>query len=39
MTPVKISYEEFAEMDEAQRTDYRDSWLYIHGMRARCKDA
>ena len=30
MTPVKISYEKFCDMDESQREDYRDSWLYIH---------
>lgn len=30
MALVKISYEKFAEMDEKQREDYRESWLYIH---------
>lgn len=30
MEVAKLSYEKFVTMDEKQREDYVESWLYIH---------
>lgn len=30
MVPAKITFESYAQMDEQQRQNYADSWLYIH---------
>lgn len=30
MARAKITFTKYAEMDEQQRKDYSDSWLYIH---------
>lgn len=30
MQLARISYEQFADMDEQQRQDYSESWRYIH---------
>ena len=30
MERVKLTFEKYTEMDEQQRKDYAQSWLYIH---------
>lgn len=30
MVCAKITFEKYTKMDEQQRTDYAESWLYIH---------
>lgn len=30
MISTKIAFEKYAQMDEQQRCDYAQSWLYIH---------
>ncbi len=30
MTLSKLTYTNYAQMDEKKRQDYADSWLYIH---------
>jgi len=30
MEKVKLTFEQYTEMDEQQRKNYADSWLYIH---------
>lgn len=31
MERVKLTFEKYTKMDERQRKDYSESWLYIHG--------
>lgn len=35
MERAKLTFEKFAEMDEKQRKDYSDSWMYIHSANKR----
>lgn len=30
MIPSKLTFAKYTEMDEQQRKDYSESWLYIH---------
>ena len=30
MERVKLTFESYTQMDDRQRKDYADSWLYIH---------
>jgi hypothetical protein len=30
MERAKLTFEKYTEMDEEQRKDYSESWLYIH---------
>ena len=38
MEKVKLTFEQFSEMDEQKRADYVKSWLYIHKVKADSHD-
>ena len=33
MLPAKLEYVRYTQMNEQERQDYVDSWMYIHGDR------
>lgn len=37
MERAKLTFEKYTEMDDKQRKDYSDSWLYIHAAGKRTK--